>query len=471
MKKIAWKSLIISILISFMLANIGNFLQNFEEYHHNYPLGLSNSDSWSKIVKEGRWFYPPYCELVNGSLYVIGTLELEDNTKEYLYISNFNTSGIKEWEISIELGDDSRISYVFDNDNNLFVLNEYYSSNNISLIKVNSSGAILFSKEFNLDLYNHDVSLVLGENNSLLIVGQYDQHPYPEKLFIMKFNNAGQFLWNTSFIVNSYYSIPPYIVKDSGYNMYLYFRNNSVYHLAKINGSGAIMWQMGLENYDHKFLVDSKDNLYILGAKNYSTGYILKLNSSGNQIKEILIEKFSTYFAEMWYLNDLFVFNPNSMLLLCYDLNLDQKWNFSLSDYITQPFYLQTFLAKDSYNNVYIVQNNELGNINLVKISSTGEFLSRIIWGGFFDVKPGSLNIDFDNNIYFICNCEYSNVWGDQHRFTILVKNPVNGGAPPEPRRDLNIRDYFIFSVVGIACIISPIALFSILRSNKKRIG
>ncbi|MBY9019903.1 MAG: hypothetical protein KGD67_02515 [Candidatus Lokiarchaeota archaeon] len=470
MKKKAWTSLIISIIISGIILNIGINLQNFEEYHQNYPLGLSNSDSWSKIVKEGGWFYPPYCELVNGSLYLIGTLELGDYTNKYLYISKFNISGIKQWEHSIELGDNSRISYVFDNDNNLFVLNEYFSSNNISLIKVNSLGAILFSKEFNLDLHNHDVSLVLGDNNSLLIVGQYDQHPYPEKLFIMKFNNAGQFLWNTSFRVD-YYFLPPYIVKDSGYNMYLFFRNNSIYQVAKINSSGAITWQMGLENYDHKFLVDFNDNLYIMGVKNYSTGYILKLNSTGNQIKEILLENFKTYGSEVWYLNDIFVFNRHSMSILCYDLNLEHKWNFSLSDYISPPFNLQSFLARDSHDNVYIVQNNRLGNINLVKISNTGEFLSRIIWGGFFVVEPGSLNIDFDNNIYFICNCEYSNVWGDQHRFTILVKNPVNGGNPPEPRRDLDIRDYFVFGVVGIACIISPIALLSILRSNKKRIG
>ena len=471
MKKNTWKRLIISILISIMLANIGNFLQNFEDYHQNYPLGLSNSDSWSKIVKEGGWFYTPYCELVNGSIYVIGKLELEDYTNVYLHVSNFNKSGIKEWELSIKMERYSYISYVFDSDHNMFILNEYDSSNNISLIKVNSSGAILFSKEFNLDLYNHDVSLVLGENNSLLIVGQYDQHPYPEKLFIMKFNNAGQFLWNTSFIVNSYYSIPPYIVKDSGYNMYLYFRNNSVYHLAKINNSGAIVWQVGLENEVDRLMVDSNDTLYVMGGMSNSRGYILKLNSTGNQIKARLIENFEAYAEDFWYLNDLLVFNRYTMSILCYDLNLDLKWNFSLSDDIAHFFYLQILLAKDSHDNVYIIHINELGNIDLVKISSTGEFLSRIIWGGSYTEEPRSLIIDLDDNIYFICNIYFYNVWGAWHRSTILIKNPVNGGAPPEPRRDLDVRDYFIFSVVGIACIISPIALFSILRSNKKRIG
>lgn len=160
MKKIAWKRLIICVIISSIIPNIGNNLQNFEEYDQNPPLGLSNSDSWSKIVKEGGIIYWPYLELVNGSLYVIGNMELEDYTNEYIYVSKFNTSGINEWEFSIKLDDDSFISYVFDKDNNLFILNEYYRSNNISLLKLNSSGALLFSKEISLDPFNHDVSLV-----------------------------------------------------------------------------------------------------------------------------------------------------------------------------------------------------------------------------------------------------------------------------------------------------------------------
>jgi len=469
MKKIVWKSLILSIVISSIISNIGNSLQDFEDYQNNYSLGLSNSDSWSKIVKEGGGIYTIYCGLVNGSLYIIGRYYLEDNDNSYLLVSNFNPSGIKEWELSIKLDFLAQISYVFDNDNNLFILNEYYSSNNISLIKVNSSGALLFSKEFNLDLYNSDVSLVLGENNSLLIVGRYVQYPNLQTLFIMKFNNAGQFLWNTSFNIFSY-SKYPYIVKDSEYNMYVYFKNNSINNLAKINNSGAIVWQMELEDEVDKLIVDSNDNLYVMGGKRDFRGYFLKLNSTGNQIKEILIENFIAYGEDFWYLNDLLVFNRYSMSILCYDINLDLKWNYSLSDNITPYFYFHTFLAKDSHDNVYIIQNNGLGNINLVKVSSTGEFLSIIIWGGSFDEKPVSLNIDLDNNIYFICDCEYFNVWGDPYRYTILVKNPVNGGTPPEPRGYLDIRDYFLFSVVGIACIISPIAVLSILRSNKKRI-
>ena len=470
MKKIAWKRLILLIVISGILSDIGYSLHNFEEYHGSYTLGLSDSDSWSKVVKDGALFYRHYCELVNGSLYIIGLLELELNADDnYLYVSKFNTSGIRVWEFLFKLDRYSEISYIFDNDNNLFILlYQYYDSNNISLIKLNSSGALLFSKEFSLNLFYYSVSFVLGENNTLLIVGQYRQ--YPNRLLIVKFNNAGQFLWNTSFVVDAYYSYAS-IVKDSEDNMYISFENNSLYNLAKINGSGAILWQMGLGDRIDKLMIDSNDNLFIMGGKNYYTGYILKLNSTGDPIKEILIENFESDLGEIWYLDDLLVINRTSMSIICYDLNLDLKWTVSLSDYLSRRYSHRIFLAKDSHDNVFVVQKNRLGNIYLAKISSTGEFLSRIIWGGLFDEEPESLDIDLYDNIYIMCNCEYYDVWRRRVEYIILVKNPVNGGTPPEPRRELDILDYFLFSVIGIACIISPIALLSILRSKKKIIG
>ena len=459
MKRKVWKSLVLSVIISSIIMNIGSSLHIFEEYDENYPLGLSNSDSWSKIIEEGEYYATSNCELVNGSLYVFGF------TNNYISISKYNTSGIKEWELKLD--GFYRISYVFDEDNNLFILHKYFR---LVLIKINSSGALLFSKDFSLDTDHNAASLILGENNSLLIVGDHYNYtnPNPGRLLIMKISNAGQFLWKTSLYLDLLIR-PPNIVIDSGKNIYVYFWNNSIYSLVKFNSSGAIVWQMSSENNIKEIIIDSNDNLFIMGGQDDSTGHILKLNRTGDQIKEILIENFTPYGNKIWYLNDLLVFNRYSMSIFCYDLNLDLKWDFSLSDYITDHFFLVTYIAKDSLGNVYIIQNNELGNINLVKINNTGEFLSRIIWGGVSIEKPESLTIDLDNNLFFTCNCEYYNEWKNRFIYTIIVKNPVHRGIPPEPSRDLDERDFFLFSVLGIVCIISPLALISILRSNKKR--
>lgn len=112
-----------------------------------------------------------------------------------------------------------------------------------------------------------------------------------------------------------------------------------------------------------------------------------------------------------------------------------------------------------------------MGNNNLLKISSTGQVLSRISWGDPIYVEPESLIIDFDNNIYLVCYCRYYTIWNERYEYIILVTNPVNRDIPPKPRIDLDNRDYFLFSVVCIACTISPIALLSLLKSKKKRIN
>jgi hypothetical protein len=158
-------------------------------------------------------------------------------------------------------------------------------------------------------------------------------------------------------------------------------------------------------------------------------------------------------------------------IFYCYDVNLNYKWNYNLSDHVIPTYFSRIDFARDSHGNFYILQDNNVGDISLLKINSTGKYISQILWGGPNNELLGNLIVDSENNIYFICICEYYSFWGEKLRYTILVKNPVNGGSPPEPGRDLDIHDYFLFSVVGIACIISPIALLSILRSKKKRIS
>jgi hypothetical protein len=158
-------------------------------------------------------------------------------------------------------------------------------------------------------------------------------------------------------------------------------------------------------------------------------------------------------------------------ILYCYDLNLNFNWNFNLSDYVVPRFYLLIDLARDSQGNIYILQTNYFGDISLLKINSTGKFVSQILWGGPNNEFLRNLIVDSENNIYFMCYCEYLAPWSMYREYTIIVKNPIDGGSPPKPEIDLNLFDYFLFSVVGIACIISPVALFSILKNKKKRFG
>lgn len=224
-----------------------------------------------------------------------------------------------------------------------------------------------------------------------------------------------------------------------------------------------------ITNYIQDILVDTNDDIFVLRKVGYKTAYVLKLNSSGNQIEEELIENSNNYFVRIWYLNDLFVYNEIDGQLLCYDLNLNLKWNSSFLDYISTNWIFQTFLVKDSEDNLCLTQYSGGGNINLVKINSTGNFSSRIIWGQGIVSDLYSLNIDLEDNLYIICSYVVYDFWNSRYEYRVLVKNPVDGDGPPVPRRGLDDREHFLFSVIGISCIISPISLILLLKRKKKR--
>ena len=469
MKKIVWKRLITSLILISIILPLGNFLQINEVRDRDYPIVSSTSDSWSLIVKAEEFKQvEPKCEVINGSLYFIGV----PKARSYLYIICFNITGNKEWELSFKIVN-PLFYYIFDSDNNLTILYNYHPfSNNISLIKLNPLGVVLFSKEYNLGLDINEAFLVLGENNSLLFVGiDYFVH---RCLFIMKFNKMGQYLWSTSFNIDGHY-ISPNIISDSNNNIYLSFLNNSVNYLAKINGSGEISWQIGLsDTIPEKLMIDVNNTLYVIGSKELHTS-ILKINNTGTILKEIILDEFYSYnFHLSWFLEDgigimIADYGTNS-LLYYYDLNLNLQWNFSLTGYVSflLPYYnTHEIIAKYMQENIHVL-GTYLGHISLLKINKTGNLISKIDWGGSYILDPRSLIIDSENNIYFFSNCGYYSRWDIWYGYAILVKNPVNGGTPPQLRSNLEMYDYFLFSLIGISCIISLITVISILKSKKE---
>jgi hypothetical protein len=479
MKKIAWGTLLITLTFTGMILNIGIASQRYEYTHQNNPISSSNSDSWSKIVKEDRGLYFSRCELVNDSLYIIGEFNLYNSIQhsyiEYLYVSKLDLSGNKEWERSFRLNNSHQISYVFDNDDNLIIISENCCSDKMLIIKLNSSGILLFSNILSLNMY--ELSIVLGENNTFLIAGEYTTS-YPAGILrIIQFNTTGQIIRETTLRIETEADFG--IVKASANNLYLYFMNNSIFKVAKLNEFGAIVWQTSIENIDLSsifqlnLIVDSDDNLFIFASKNYTIGFILKINSTGQKIKEVLVGHYDI-FSKIVHFGDLVMYNFSNETVLCFDLDLDLKWKLPLSAYINPRWNSWRLLAEDSQGNVFFIQDNTERDLDLVKISSSGDLMSKFTWGGRFEEKPNDLVIDLDDNIYFVCLCEGQNRWNDVYqnefiRYTVLTKNPVYGGYPPSPKVILDFRDYFLFSVLGISSLIALVVLIFIVRKRKDR--
>jgi len=456
MVKVAQKTCLFFFLISSIVFSTVYLTKPPENFDSNNKVKLSGSDSWAKIVKNGeRW---SNLELNNNSLYVFGYSG---------HVSKFDTSGTLLWEYPNNINSPNTPFHVFDSNGNLLLLSEKPSQDKLSLIKLSSSGILLYSKNLTLESNSYDTSITLGANNSIVITS----YSYMDKLFIIKLNSNGNLLWNMSISVRSYYG-DPFIVTDSQYNLYITYYYNNLF-LAKINSSGELQWQIGFDNYFfiESLMIDANDTLFLIEHFRGNT-YLFKINSSGFILKELAIEDFRTDFSGNRHFDDMLLITRSDFsILCCYDVNFNYIWNFTLSDYIVPHFYRPIDLARDSHGNIYILQTNNAGDISLLKINSAGKFVSQILWGGPNNEFLRNLIVDSENNIYFMCYCEYLDAWSIQQRYHVIVKNPIDGGSPPRPEIDLNIFDYFLFSVVGIACIISLVALLSILKRHKKRFG
>jgi hypothetical protein len=458
MAKVAQKIGLIFFLISSILFSTVYLANPPENHDSDNRLKLSGSDSWAKVVKNGeRW---SNLELYNNSLYVFGYSG---------HVSKFDTSGTLLWEYPTNLDRPNPPFHVFDSDGNLLILFEKPSQDELSLIKLSSSGILLYSKDIRVKDYCHETSITLSENNSIIVTSySYNLN----KLLLTKLNSNGKLLWNKSFFASPY-SKYPFIVSDSHYNLYIpYYENYSNFYIAKINGSGDLLWQIEIGDFPpiESFMIDANDTLFLIESS-FGKTRIFKIDSSGFILKELVIYDFTTDYNNRCFDDMLLIPRSDLSILYCYDLNLNFNWNFNLSDYVVPRFYLLIDLARDSQGNIYILQTNYFGDISLLKINSTGKFVSQILWGGPNNEFLRNLIVDSENNIYFMCYCEYLAPWSKYREYTIIVKNPIDGGSPPKPEIDLNLFDYFLFSVVGIACIISPVALFSILKNKKKRFG
>lgn len=470
MLKAYCKVLSVILLISFTSISQIYLVREGNIYNSWSRIRSADAESWSKMISDDQGSAILNLEFKDNSVYIIGVINtVVYSSSGFLYVSKFTIFGAKEWEFSIKAKISEYIDYLFDSNNNLYLLfrnNKSY----LCFVKLSPSGTVLLYKEILKYIDSWQFSLELGQNDSIYIFGKTY---YPPQLNILSFSNFGDLLWNISYNVSLqdvYYPFPFHTVKDSKFNFYISLVNNSKYTITKVNSSGALVSQ--LDYQAPETLMIKNDNLFFVKSYSYYNHSILKINTTGSLIKEVYVSGFTTGDMSFQCINDIFIWDYYSQLK-AYDLNLTLKWVFNISEYIPtshQYYWYRNYIAQDIQNNVYMIQPNDIGDLSILKINGSGYLQSRIIWGGPNDEIVTSLLLDPENNIYFICFYNGYDAWGFPHTYRFLVKNPKDGGVLLLPERIFDARDYFFFSCIGISCIISAIALFSILKSPKKRI-
>ena len=463
-------------ILSFVLLSYFNpcFYIN-QEFEHNRNIGLSSEekDSWATIIHENELEYSKF-KVVNNCIYVVGYLRGDG-----LYITKYNSSGVKLWEYGWN-GYVWHFDFTIDSDDYLFIAGTLFTepSDELFLLKINPSGHLVWLKVIKSDISCWLFSLKLDLNNNLYF-SCYDDGSTGSKINLIKLNSSGDILWNRDLNMGEPDRIEMHI--DSGNNIILYGGTDySRQYLIKYNSSGSIIWEKewgedfmsGKCHMTGKCKVTSNDNILISNityhrSNNSVDVWIMKINGSGITINNTKIMNCwiseQAYWGEFWYYDEFnniyFMRNIYGDGLVLYKINsnLTIAWNCSLN-YSVSP-YGSYSMKCDSQQDIIIIFGIYIyplsSKILLFKLNSSGTIIDNFSWGGPNRDRIEQVFIDAQDDLYFLCISEHINRWYETRFYNVLVKNPKANGIPPELNLVFNENDTFIFTIMGFASLIS----------------
>lgn len=244
-----------------------------------------------------------------GNIYASGS----DYDNGIPFVIKFNNAGTILWQKFFSHPDPNRTYKVCEsvsvdktNDVIYVAVNSDDVVGSAILLKLNSSGDILWQNEIDDVSYDYSTSTAVSPNGDVYIVGgTYSQGSGSDDALIVKFNSSGTLQWQR--VIGNQYSNTGYGVGvDSSNNVYVVGEiNTAVFSdhntfIVKFNSSGTLQWQKVVSGVSGEggfgVAFDSGDNVYIVGDTN-SQGYgdydatIIKLNSSGVEQWQRIIGK------------------------------------------------------------------------------------------------------------------------------------------------------------------------------------
>lgn len=466
------------LLIVFLMFYVISFYQVYSSTSYNTSLNLNsddNTDSWCRRVKEGPQLYDSFIEIINNNTYVIGSIG-EYFTSDNFYIAKFDSTGAKVWEQTWDGGRyDKIMGCIIDSDNNIYVAGAssiYFGGpgfvGSIFLLKYNTTGSLLWSQTLDplgIDRYSL-CSIQTDLNNSIYISSKTTDFPN-NIIIITKLNSSGNVIWTQEIIPGGYFE-DIYTQIDSIGNIYLTAESHDVNStLLKLNASGSIQWEydLGEDEYRFQMKVDFEDNIILtsvdyVGNRQYEL-YLTKINSTGNMIKRIILAN-EGYNSGTWFLDNIFVFHGSS--LFEYNYSLNSKCNITFDNHILPDESWGSFnFGITSTQKMYLIYNG-YQEITILEFNRSENILSKYNWGGSYSLGRIDTSIDSHDNLYMVCTIRYINVWREATALTFLVKNPTTDAIAIYLDQIIESSEIFLFSVLGISCILSLSLVFLTLK-------
>ncbi|MCK4284922.1 MAG: PQQ-like beta-propeller repeat protein [Candidatus Lokiarchaeota archaeon] len=471
------KLFVLSILTFALLAYFNpNFHVNLRVNHNrNISINSEDNESWAKIIHENNIEYSEL-KVVNDNIYVVGYLNGEG-----LYVTKYNNSGVKLWAYTWNIIV-WHFDFTIDSDNYLYIAGTSFtdSPDSLFLIKIDATGNLVWSKVIKSDTSCFIVSLKADLNNYLYISGY---NHTGNKSILLKLNSSGVLLWNRGLSMGLPDIIEMHI--DSGNNVILYIGTDySSQYLIKYNSSGSTIWQKewGGSHMTGKSKVTLNNDILLSNIPFFQNNHtvdawILKINGSGTTINKTKIGNYPLYWGELWYYDD---FNNiyligiafyDGVFLYKINSNLTLAWNCSLNYFSTSEYRLVKIKC-DSQQGITIVSGTDNYSPNskilLLKLNSSGTIINNFYWGGPNRDRIEQVFIDDQDNLYFLGISESVNPWNVHRDYTVLVKNPKANGFPPELNYGFGKNDVLVFTIMSFVSLISLAIVLSIIMPELK---
>lgn len=400
------------------------------DFHEN-DLSLSNNESWHYVIK--NLYTTELMMDLNNDIIVVGR-DMYDN----IILLKLNSSGFLMFERNLTLNLNYGYYYfsaiTVDSNNCIYVSGLYFSlfkNKNLFLIKFDVLGNMLWTRTWGGKEHEYVNAMSVDTNDSIYLSGytnSFSEDFGAWNIFLVKYNNTGDFQWAQVWVSNTTNSFCYALATDSTNNVYIAGETGSTKGcLTKYNYSGSLQWNITLDNYTElrDVAVDLHDNIYTISENSYySQLYILKYNVDGNSL-----------------------------------------WNksYTIDDISTSS------IALDSFGNIYIGgsisldSSRDIYDMFIMKCNNSGSFQWYIQFGTYSYENFRGVACDSLGNVYLLSESRNDDI------LIVLFKNPTNGLKLFQHSIG-SINGYIVILLYSATIISITIIMFLIVKFKKSEV-
>ena len=271
---------------------------------------LGDSLDWQRVIGDAEDADPDGRDQVAvdaaGNIFIVFNIDNDVSGNTDTVLMKYNSSGAVQWQRQlsnvVEDDDVSGVGVVVDSSGNAYVLGQTYdstTSNDLYLIKYNTSGALQWQKKLGGTLTDQAYGIAIGNDNHIYVTGSTLISGQPNvSVLTVKYNTAGDVIWQRELRrTGSDYGPGIAVAVDNSANVYVAGEVQDGVSpkilVMKYSSSGTVLWKRLLNGAQPEgpasIKVDSAGNVFVFGwsvsvgpnATSDSSGYIVKYDTDG----------------------------------------------------------------------------------------------------------------------------------------------------------------------------------------------